>query len=73
MMRFELDLSLSWENSYEIALHLSRNHPEANLRDVSLGDIFAWTIELPEFDDDPLLASDRILLDILCIWLEEAT
>lgn len=63
--------TLSWEGSYAIALALRSAHPQINLEDVSLGMIFRWTIELPEFDDDPELANEAILASIYQDWFEE--
>jgi FeS assembly protein IscX len=63
---------LNWDASYAIALSLRRTHPGADLDTVSLGQIFRWTLALPDFDDDPALANDNILTDILRDWLEES-
>ena len=62
---------LTWDNTYEIARLLSLHRPTVNLREVSLGDILKWTMDLPEFSDDDLIVTDRILMDIFCGWLEE--
>ena len=63
--------ALYWDATYEIALALKARHPNQNLEDVSLGDIFRWTIALPEFLDDPDLANDEILAAIYQEWYEE--
>ncbi len=65
------DDRLDWESTYAIALALKRAYPQANLKEVSLGQIYAWTLELSEFQDDPLLANDDILSAIYQDWLEE--
>ena len=62
---------LTWDNTYEIVRLLSLRRPTVHLREVSLGDILKWTMELPEFSDDELIVTDRILMDIFCGWLEE--
>ena len=62
---------LCWEATYAIARELVRRHPEIDLNDVSLEMIFNWTINLPEFTDDPDLANDDILTAILQEWFEE--
>ena len=62
---------LNWEASYAVARALNARHPDANLEDVSLEMLLRWTLALPEFDDDPELANEEILLDIYKIWLEE--
>lgn len=62
---------LTWADSYAIACELIRQHPNIKLEDVSLGMIYQWTIELPEFFDDKELANDSILTAIYQEWLEE--
>jgi FeS assembly protein IscX len=63
--------SLGWDDTYEIALALSKAHAEVNLEEVSLGMIYRWTIELPNFFDDHELANEEILLAIYQEWFEE--
>jgi FeS assembly protein IscX len=62
---------LNWEAAYAIALALKATHPDADLQNVSLNNIFEWTIALPEFEDDPSLANDDILSAIYQDWFEE--
>jgi FeS assembly protein IscX len=62
---------LSWEDTYEIALALRERHPEADLHEVSLGMIYHWSIDLPNFFDDRELANEEILLAIYQEWYEE--
>jgi len=63
--------SLNWECSYAIALELMRLHPAADLQNVSLNMICAWTLGLENFEDDPALANDEILAAIYQDWFEE--
>jgi FeS assembly protein IscX len=63
--------TLTWEDSYAIALTLSRMHPGIDLESVSLMMIYWWTIDLPGFDDDPDLANDGVLEAIYQEWYEE--
>jgi FeS assembly protein IscX len=64
-------MTLTWEASYAIALELCRLHPEVNIEEVTLQQIYDWTVELSEFEDDPLLANDDILYAIYQEWYEE--
>ncbi len=64
-------MTLNWESTYAIALELRRQHPEANLEQVSLQQIYRWTLALPDFEDDPLLCNDEILYAIYQDWFEE--
>jgi FeS assembly protein IscX len=66
-----MDDPLSWEDSYAIARALIQRYPNVRLEDVSLGMIYRWTMELPEFSDDPELANDSILSAIYQEWFEE--
>ena len=66
-----MDDNLTWEDSYAIAKALMAAHAEADLASVSLNDIFNWTLALPEFDDDPQICNDAILMDIFREWYEE--
>jgi FeS assembly protein IscX len=66
-----MDDTLSWEDTYSIAQELIRRHPEAQVENVSLGMIYRWTTELPNFYDDKELANDSILSAIYQEWLEE--
>lgn len=62
---------LTWDDSYAIALRLKQRYPTARLEEVSLGMIYQWTVSLPEFEDDPQIANDDILMAIYQEWFEE--
>jgi FeS assembly protein IscX len=64
-------MTLNWESTYAIALELRRQHPNVNLENVTLGQIYTWTLQLSDFEDDPLLANDDILYAIYQDWFEE--
>ena len=64
-------MSLSWESPYAIAMELRRQHQEVDIEEVTLQQIYGWTLELPEFDDDPALANEDILYSIYQEWFEE--
>ncbi len=63
---------LDWESTYAVVLALMDAHPDAVLDDVGLHQLFQWIIVLPDFADDPLLANDAILNEILRVWYEES-
>ena len=63
--------ALVWDAIYEIALALEKAHPQAELENVSLLDVFEWTMALPGFKDEPELANDEILMAIYQEWYEE--
>ena len=63
-------MTLNWESTYAIAAELNRRHADVNLDSVTLGNILDWTLELPEFFDDPALGNDEILASIYQEWYE---
>ena len=71
ILELSMDNSLTWDDSYAIALALVERHPDIRLEDVSLGMIYQWTVELPVFVDDKELANDSILAAIYQEWFEE--
>ncbi len=64
-------MNLNWEATYAIALALKEKFPKIDLQQVSLQQIYQWSIALEEFDDDPMLANDDILARIYQDWFEE--
>ena len=64
-------MSLNWEATYAIALELRRQHQDVNIEEVTLRQIYQWTLGLPEFEDDPALVNDDILYAIYRDWFEE--
>ncbi len=64
-------MSLNWEATFAIAMELRHTHKEVNIEEVTLQDIYKWTLELSEFEDDPELANDDILYAIYQDWYEE--
>jgi FeS assembly protein IscX len=64
-------MNLNWEATYAIALELRRQHKDINIEEVTLQQIYKWTLELPDFDDDPALVNDDILYAIYQDWFEE--
>lgn len=60
-----------WDDTYAIARVLKENHPDVELENVTLNMIYRWTISLETFIDDPELANDQILTNILQEWFEE--
>ena len=62
---------LTWEDSYAIALALRKQYKDIGLEMVSLGMVYRWTLELPDFDDDRELANEAILEAIYQEWFEQ--
>lgn len=64
-------MTFTWEASYAIAMELRRQHPDVKIEDITLKQIYDWTIALSEFEDDPSLVNDDILYAIYQEWYEE--
>lgn len=64
-------MTLTWEGTYAIALELRRRHPQVDMETLSIQQIYDWTMQLEEFEDDPSLCNDDILYSIYQDWYEE--
>ena len=64
-------MSLNWEATFAIAMELRRVHKDVDIENVTLQQIYRWTLELSEFEDDAALANDDILYAIYQDWYEE--
>ncbi|PJF36057.1 MAG: Fe-S assembly protein IscX [Candidatus Thermofonsia Clade 1 bacterium] len=63
--------ALYWEASYEIVLALMAAYPEVDVDSIGLEQLKALIVALPNFADDPGLAHDELLSQILREWWEE--
>ena len=64
-------MTLNWESTYAIALELRRQNPNINIEEVTLRQIYDWTVKLSDFEDDPAPANDDILYALYQDWSEE--
>ena len=69
----EVPQPLYWDTSYEIILQLMKYHPDLNLDTLGLQELFELIVALPDFVDDPTLAHDGLLTEILREYYEEAS
>lgn len=65
--------SLYWDASYEIVLALIDAYPDVDVDSVGIQQLYQMVIGLPDFADEPSLANDSILNDLLREWYEENT
>ena len=65
--------ALFWDSAYAIALALIDHYPDVDPENVGLNELALMVEALPGFRDDPLLANERILLDVQFAWYEEKT
>ena len=63
---------LYWDASYEIVLELMSRYPDVDIETVGLRELNDLIVNLPSFLDDPMLANDKLLNDILREWYEES-
>lgn len=64
-------LELYWDSTYAIVVTLQQTHPDLSPEDVGLVQLAHLVEALPGFQDDPALVTERILLDIQTVWIEE--
>jgi FeS assembly protein IscX len=62
---------LFWDATYAIAMALINRHPDVSPEQTGLNEMAALIEALPGFQDDPALATERILMDIQIVWYEE--
>ena len=62
---------LYWDSAYAISLALMEKYPDIDPEMVGQEELEGLIRNLPGFVDDPELANDRILSDILITWYEE--
>ena len=63
---------MKWTDSREIAIALAEAHPDRDPTRINFVDLRELVMALPEFDDDPKRAGEKILEAIQATWIEEA-
>jgi FeS assembly protein IscX len=63
--------SLYWDSAFAIAVALLSVYPNTDPEFVGLEELATMVVQLPGFADDPELANDRLLKDIIITWYEE--
>ncbi|MBL8155900.1 MAG: Fe-S cluster assembly protein IscX [Anaerolineae bacterium] len=71
MNHFSQSGKLDWDSTYEIVLALIERYPDLDLDAVGLNELNQYIVTLPNFVDDPRLANEGILSEILREWYEE--
>ena len=64
-------MRLRWTDVREIAIGLEEAHPDADVVNLRFTDLWKWVRDLPEFNDDPNRANEKILEAIQMAWLDE--
>lgn len=65
-------MALRWTDSREIAIALAEAHPGIDPETVRFTDLYNWVRALPQFEDDPKHAGEKILEAIQMAWIDEA-
>ncbi len=68
-----LENRLDWDDTFGIVQNLKSRYPQVKFEELSLGTLLDWIVSLPNFDDDPSLVNDEILIQIFTAWYEEVT
>jgi len=66
-------MTLTWDDTEEIAARLREAHPDVHPLSVRFTDLHRWVTELEDFDDDPSASTEGKLEAIQMAWLEEYT
>ncbi len=62
---------LYWEPTFEVALALIQTYPNFDIESIGMKQLKDMIIALPNFADDPGIASEELLRGILNEWYEE--
>ena len=62
---------MKWTDTEDIAIALEEAHPEKDIINLRFTDLWTWTTNLEEFDDDPQKSNEKILEAILLAWFDE--
>ncbi len=64
------EMGLNWDSTYAVALALRHAHPDVDLENVTLKQLFDWIMALPGFSDEAVLCNDEILQSVFQEWYE---
>ena len=64
---------LFWESTYAIVMALMTHFPDRDPAKVGIHELAELIESLPNFNDDPAMVAERILMDIQIVWYEEAS
>jgi FeS assembly protein IscX len=63
--------TLYWEYTYELVLALDEHYPAVDLESLGIEELRRQVAALPDFADDPNLANEEMLNELLREWYEE--
>ncbi len=62
-------MPLTWDDTYDIAVLLMRNHQGVDPSTISLPTLQEWIKDLPGFSEKPAAVAERTLETIRTTWL----
>jgi FeS assembly protein IscX len=62
---------MKWTDVLEIAIALDEAHPDVDPLQLRFTDLHRWVLALPDFDDDPQRAGEKVLEAIQQCWIDE--
>lgn len=62
---------MRWTDIHDIAIALEETHPQVDILSVRFTDLWQWIQQLPDFQDMPDRANEKILEAIQMAWLDE--
>ncbi|MBL1134214.1 MAG: Fe-S assembly protein IscX [Chloroflexi bacterium] len=64
---------LYWEATYAIAMRLMEDYARVDPTALGTQQLLEMVLNLPDFADEPILANEELLVEILRVWYEEST
>lgn len=62
---------MRWTDTYDIAIALEENYPQADNINLRFTDLMRWVMELEGFEDSPERCNEKILEAIQAAWIDE--
>lgn len=62
---------LYWEATYAIAMRLMEDYAWVDPTVLGTQQLLEMVLSLPDFADEPILANEELLVEILRVWYEE--
>ncbi len=62
---------LYWEATYAIAMRLMEDYAWVDPTALGTQQLLEMVLSLPDFADEPILANEELLVEILRVWYEE--
>ena len=66
-------MDIDWNDTEEIAIQLTEQHPETDPLTIRFTDLHRWVTAIPGFIGDPQKSNEKILEAIQMAWHEEYT